>query len=508
MQISSIAIALALALGWTEARVTENVLMRDAETAADKFQVATEDMDNWQRTYYETVFEFKSQMIPELVCPDPQVPIQSLAKVEQQIEKMRECRREKVEQLGVLKDIADTMTDLNMTASVQELEETIEGLNATAVSEDILLTKEEEEILGLREQIANFTCDCAYEDWGEWGDCTESCGDFGTKTRHRGVKWDSRNGGQECSESDMSEQTSCNRKCCPVDCAWEEWSEWSACPDVCGVSNRTRHREKIEHQCGGNPCEGKGTEEQECNHFDDVKMELTDCKAHSEAQQTDIGHCKADLEDCSLHEQEQHTEIEHCKMDLEDCSVHEQEQQTDIDHCKMDLEDCSVHEQEQQKQIEQLKMDFSAYQQQKEAEIQQLKASCAQTTEAPYTEAPNTEAPTTIAPSTEAPSKAPTTFAPKTEAPSTNTPATKAPTTFAPAPDAPSTKAPTTKAPATEAPSKAPSTFAPATDAPSKDSTTKAPATEAPATKVPTTFAPDTEAPTTKAAATEVPATV
>ena len=218
--------------------MTENVLMRDAETAADKFQVASEDMDNWQRTYYETVFEFKSQMIPELVCPDPQVPIQSLAKVEQQIEKvsassflhsflgyqgdvfiftffqMRECRREKVEQLGVLKDIADTMTDLNMTASVQELEETIEGLNATAVSEDILLTKEEEEILGLREQIANFTCDCAYEDWGEWGDCTESCGDLGTKTRHRGVKWDSRNGGQECSESDMSEQTSCNRKCC------------------------------------------------------------------------------------------------------------------------------------------------------------------------------------------------------------------------------------------------------------------------------------------------------
>ena len=77
-----------MALGWIEARVTENVLMRDAETAADKFQVATEDMDNWQRIYYETVFQFKSQMIPELVCPDPQVPIQSLAKVEQQIEKV------------------------------------------------------------------------------------------------------------------------------------------------------------------------------------------------------------------------------------------------------------------------------------------------------------------------------------------------------------------------------------------------------------------------------------
>ena len=32
-----------------------------------------------------------------------------------------------------------------------------------------------------------------------------------------------------------------------IDCTWEEWGEWSSCPDVCGISRVFRSREKNEH---------------------------------------------------------------------------------------------------------------------------------------------------------------------------------------------------------------------------------------------------------------------
>ena len=63
-----------------------------------------------------------------------------------------------------------------------------------------------------------------------------------------------------------------------VDCTWEEWGEWSACPDKCGVSTVFRTREKNEHKCGGSPCTGPSREEEQCDRFAEVKMEKDQCK--------------------------------------------------------------------------------------------------------------------------------------------------------------------------------------------------------------------------------------
>ena len=52
-----------------------------------------------------------------------------------------------------------------------------------------------------------------------------------------------------------------------VDCTWEQWGDWSACPDKCGISTKFRAREKIEHICGGLECKGLGIEEEDCDRL-------------------------------------------------------------------------------------------------------------------------------------------------------------------------------------------------------------------------------------------------
>ena len=63
-----------------------------------------------------------------------------------------------------------------------------------------------------------------------------------------------------------------------VDCTWEEWGEWSACPDECGVSKVSRSREKNEHECGGLACTGLSTDEKICDRHAQMKMENDQCQ--------------------------------------------------------------------------------------------------------------------------------------------------------------------------------------------------------------------------------------
>merc|ERR1711974_159129 len=111
--------------------------------------------------------------------------------------------------------------------NAKELEETIESLDADAQSDVTVLKKEENEILQLKGQIKKFKCDCAYNDWDKWSLCTKTCGNDGIQTRQRQVRWEARNGGRACLTKEQTSKQNCNIKCCPVDCTWGDWGEWS-----------------------------------------------------------------------------------------------------------------------------------------------------------------------------------------------------------------------------------------------------------------------------------------
>jgi len=271
-------IALAVFAQASDALALGNDLnLMDAENATDLFQIASKDMENWHKTYIRALKELSDKMVPEHICPDVSVRLLDLKELEKQIEKIRECRQEKFEQLDVLKGIADTMGSLNETDSLKKLQDTIEHLNKTAHAEDVELQKEEDEVMGLRVTIENYECDCTYNSWGDWGSCSKTCGEGSIKSRSRDVRWNATNGGKECLEPDQ-DSSRCDTVCCPVDCTWEEWGEWSACPDKCGVSKVFSTREKNEHKCGGTPCTGPGRKEKQCDRFADLKMESDKCE--------------------------------------------------------------------------------------------------------------------------------------------------------------------------------------------------------------------------------------
>ena len=92
----------------------------------------------------------------------------------------------------------------------KKLKGTIKQLNKTAHSEDFEMKKEEDEVAKLKATILNFVCDCEYYSWGAWGSCSKTCGN-GTKERSRDVKWYPRNNGMECIESDQEQEQTCNR---------------------------------------------------------------------------------------------------------------------------------------------------------------------------------------------------------------------------------------------------------------------------------------------------------
>ena len=113
-----------------------------------------------------------------------------------------------------MKGIADAMSSVNKTESLEQLEDTIENLNKTALAEDIELEKEEEEVMTLKVTIESYVCDCTYNSWGIWGSCSETCGENGMKFRSREVRWNATNGGKVCLESDQDDTSTCNIGCC------------------------------------------------------------------------------------------------------------------------------------------------------------------------------------------------------------------------------------------------------------------------------------------------------
>ena len=100
---------------------------------------------------------------------------------------------------------------------VQQLEDTMGNLTLNAQVEDGQLENQEEELLKLKKEVNNFVCNCEYEEWSDdWSLCSRPCVpgnedpiNYPVKNRTRGVKWDARNNGTECVDTERIDVTNC-----------------------------------------------------------------------------------------------------------------------------------------------------------------------------------------------------------------------------------------------------------------------------------------------------------
>jgi len=106
--------------------------------------------------------------------------------------------------------------------------------------------------------------DCQWNEWTPWTPCSKLCGG-GKIKRFRDIAIPRKNGGEPCA-GQGEQEADCNVMECAVQCEWDEWTDWSACPVTCdgGIRTKSRNRKHEEHN-GGIPCAGNSTEREFCN---------------------------------------------------------------------------------------------------------------------------------------------------------------------------------------------------------------------------------------------------
>ena len=104
--------------------------------------------------------------------------------------------------------------------------------------------------------------------FGNWGDCSETCGDDGKKYRRYNVKTGVMGTGKDCPHVDgHMEEGECNRgKACGTDCvgSWSDWSEGSLCE-----KQQINRSYKVETKASGTgkQCDHKDGDKEEKNYY-------------------------------------------------------------------------------------------------------------------------------------------------------------------------------------------------------------------------------------------------
>ena len=127
--------------------------------------------------------------------------------------------------------------------------------------------------------------DGGWSEWGQFSECSETCGG-GYTTRTRQCNDPSPiNGGEDCPgetfetavcnkeincKSDKAKQRSTHQMhpyLGPVHGSWSKWSDWSTCTRVCGTGNQTRERSCTNPApaYNGRDCWGKNSTTRQCN---------------------------------------------------------------------------------------------------------------------------------------------------------------------------------------------------------------------------------------------------
>ena len=84
---------------------------------------------------------------------------------------------------------------------------------------------------------------CHWSQWAEWSSCSKSCESYGVRHRSRRVAYQPDHI-SSCPGRDYEVESCGTDQCCPVDCEWAQWNEWSACSRDCHGGRRRRTRTK------------------------------------------------------------------------------------------------------------------------------------------------------------------------------------------------------------------------------------------------------------------------
>lgn len=132
---------------------------------------------------------------------------------------------------------------------------------------------------------------CIWRDWSDWGPCSQTCGTDGQTTRHREMLMPAQCGGHCPGKSEESKE--CNKRCCPKNCQFSEWSPWECvCDEMAASSSELcfRYRDRTTLQECGGFCLGTTVERKEgnlCCYRDCVLAPWSpwrDCDAQCEQQ--------------------------------------------------------------------------------------------------------------------------------------------------------------------------------------------------------------------------------
>ena len=101
--------------------------------------------------------------------------------------------------------------------------------------------------------------DCKWNIFGEWSSCSQSCGE-GEKSRSRTKQISAANGGSQCLGSSTETQI-CNLGNCPINCEWSDFGDWSDCSKSCGGGEKSRTRFELKQaEHGGAACAGSNND--------------------------------------------------------------------------------------------------------------------------------------------------------------------------------------------------------------------------------------------------------
>jgi len=107
---------------------------------------------------------------------------------------------------------------------------------------------------------------CAMNDWSEWTACSKDCGS-GVKQKARSVSIEAENGGEACEATDMAQV--CNMDACDADCVLAEWAPWEKCSKSCNGGIEIRRKYILEEARGMGVCAHEDSpdrfEERPCN---------------------------------------------------------------------------------------------------------------------------------------------------------------------------------------------------------------------------------------------------